>query len=93
MDRVTVRLHKYSIPDRATIERLAEAIEQERKSPIQSGNSEQGSTTEAAAPKGHFEDTTSAALRQEAMEILSQLPKEDAEAITQQARDIIQGRA
>lgn len=67
-------------------------IPEKRKSPSANGHSQKGSTAEAAASKGHFEDTTFAALRQELMEILSQLPAEDAEEITQHARDIIQGR-
>lgn len=81
------------IPDRATVERLAVVIREQRKSPIQSSNSEQGSTTETAEAKEQFDNTTSAALRQELLEILQKLPPEDVEEITQRMRDIIQGRA
>ena len=63
------------------------------KSPSANGHSQKGNTAETAASKGHFDDTTSAALRQEFMEILSQLPQEDVEEITQRMRDMIKGRA
>ena len=91
--KLTVRMPKGTIPDRATIERLADAIRAEKESPAPCCNTEQGSVDETSVAKTQLEDTSSAALCQETMEIISQLPAEDVEEITRFARDLIKGRA
>lgn len=81
-------MDRMMIPTKADIESMIAAMNE--KSPSANGHSQKGNSPEGQA-QNHC--TSFAALRQEAMEILSQLPQEDAEAITQQARELIRGRA
>lgn len=79
------------IPDHDTLVKLAEAIKAHKKAPPHAAT-----WNEASVNQTQEHSTTETVSRQEladAMEIISQLPEEDVEEITQRARDMIQGRA
>lgn len=57
--KITVRIPKGTIPDRETLEKVAQAIAEHRKSPAPCGNMEQGSRRQAVS-YAQIDFTTSA---------------------------------